>query len=92
MDEKMKDNKLNESEIGEVSGGCKPLGELVKPIRLVDFKHFKPGFSGYHLNWLPKKKPEQNPTDPVKPKDITKQEEPKKPTDINISPNPESKN
>ena len=78
MDEKIKDNKLNESEIEEVSGGCMPIKFLNK---------FKPQLLkyGYPPNWPPKKNPEQSPTDPVKPKDTTDNTIPK------VDPNSEKK-
>ncbi len=85
MDEKIKDNKLNESEIEEVSGGCTPKKLHVKFLNeFFKLQIVKYGFPD-PPNWPPKKKPEQNPTDPVKPNDTTDNTAPK------VDPNSEKK-
>ena len=88
MDEKTKNNKLNESEMDEISGGANgknlkkildDIGTLPPPPIFINVKY------GYPPNWPPKKNPEQSPTDPVKPKDTTDNTIPK------VDPNSEKK-
>ena len=87
MDEKTKNNKLNESEMDEISGGANVKNlppEIMKKVALV---------TTYGCpNWPFNKNLKIQPKELIKPKDTTKPEEPKKPTDINTSPNPENKN
>ena len=85
MNEKMKDNKLNESEMDEISGGANGKHLFSKiTVPVVTYGYRKP-LNIYPINWTPNKKPEQKPTDPEKPKDTTDTELPK------VDPNSENK-